>query len=66
MMYAYLEEKGIPFRKCGKVVVAVDEEEVPSLKKIYETACVNKCKDIRLISGEELKKIEPHCKVNSD
>lgn len=64
MMYSYLEEKRLPYNKCGKVIVAVDEKEVPSLKKIYETARINKCKDIRLISAEELRKIEPHCKVS--
>ena len=65
MMYNYLEEKSIPFNKCGKVIVAVDEEEVESLKRIYKTACTNKCKDIRLISSDELREIEPYCRVSA-
>lgn len=65
MMYRYLKEKNIPYKKCGKVVVAVDEKEVPALETIYKRACINGCKDIRLISGDELRKIEPHCRVSS-
>ena len=64
MIYDYLDKKNIPYKRCGKVIVAVDENEVPPLKNLYMRACANKCKDIRLISGNDLKEIEPHCKVS--
>ena len=60
MLYKYMDDKKLPYKKCGKVVVAVDDEEVPRLKEIYLRACTNKVKDIRLINAEELKLIEPH------
>ena len=66
MLYKYLDEKKMPYKKCGKVVVAVNDDEVPVLNKIYQRACINKVKDISLISGEELELYEPHCKVSSN
>lgn len=61
MVYKYLDDKNIPYKKCGKVIVAVDEDETLPLKNLYMRACANKCKDIKMISAEELRKIEPHC-----
>lgn len=31
LMYAYLDKKGIPYKKCGKLIVATDETEVEQL-----------------------------------
>ncbi len=64
MVYNYLDEKKIPYKKCGKVVVAVDEEEIPRLKNLYMRACDNKCKGIKMIGMDELKKIEPNVNVS--
>lgn len=61
LVYNYLDQKKIPYKKCGKVIVAVTEEEIPRLKNLYIRACANKCKGIKMIGAEELKKIEPHC-----
>ncbi len=63
MVYNYLEKKKIPYKKCGKMIVAVKEEEVPALKNLYMRACANRCRGIQMISGDDLRKIEPHCKV---
>lgn len=32
MAYAYLDEKKIPYRRCGKLIVAVEESEIPALE----------------------------------
>lgn len=63
MVYNYLDQKNIPYKKCGKVIVALEEDEVARLKNLYIRACANKCKDVQMITSEELKKIEPHCNV---
>lgn len=65
MIYDYLNRRNIPYKKCGKVIVAVNEEEIPKLKNLYMRACANKCKDVQMIGIEELKKIEPYCKVSN-
>ena len=65
MVYKYLEEKQIPYRRCGKVIVAVAKDEVPRLKNLYMRACANKCKDIQMIGRKELLQIEPNCNVSA-
>ena len=47
-----------------QVIVAVEENEIPKLKNLYERGLTNKVKDLKLIGPEELKEIEPYCKVN--
>ncbi|WP_242117284.1 L-2-hydroxyglutarate oxidase [Aestuariivivens sediminicola] len=48
---------------CGKVVVAVDEEELPHLDHIYENGKANGTEGIAKISGNQVRDIEPY--VNS-
>lgn len=33
-MYDYIKEKGIPYVQTGKLIVAVDEEELPRLRAL--------------------------------
>lgn len=47
---------------CGKVVVAVDESELPFLNKIFENGLANQTEGIEKINGDQVKEIEPHVK----
>eukprot|EP01113_Clastostelium_recurvatum_P026053 TRINITY_DN31299_c0_g1_i1.p1 TRINITY_DN31299_c0_g1~~TRINITY_DN31299_c0_g1_i1.p1 ORF type:complete len:390 (-),score=79.81 TRINITY_DN31299_c0_g1_i1:89-1258(-) len=60
-MYAYCKEKGIPADRCGKVIVAVKESELERLEMLYKRGIENGVRGLRMIDGEELKRIEPHC-----
>ena len=56
----FCREHGINHEICGKVIVAVEEEELPRLKKIYQTGLVNEIEGIKVIDRKQLKAIEPH------
>ncbi len=58
--YAYCEEKGIPYEKCGKLIVAIEPEELPRLDALWERATANGVPGIRLVGPEEIREIEPH------
>lgn len=60
-MYDYLKEKSIPFKKCGKLIVAVEERELDGLNTLYEKGTKNGVKDLKLIDKDEITKIEPNC-----
>ena len=51
LSYKYFDEKNIPYKKCGKLVVAVEEQEL------------NNVPDLMLIDGHQIKEIEPNCQV---
>ncbi len=58
-MEEFCEKEGIPFERCGKVIVAVDESERSALDNIYDRGQANgvACEKI---SAERLAQIEPH------
>lgn len=58
-MVAFCKEHGIDHDICGKVIVATKEEELPILHNLYERGLQNGL-DIKLISRDELKQIEPY------
>ncbi|MEX0703708.1 MAG: L-2-hydroxyglutarate oxidase [Planctomycetales bacterium] len=58
-MVAFCAEQGIPHEICGKVIVAVDESEVPRLERIHERGLANGVK-CEIIGRERLAELEPH------
>ncbi len=56
---AFCREEEIAFDICGKVIVAVDDQEVPALQTIYQRGQENGI-DCRLIGHAELRELEPH------
>ncbi len=58
-MVAFAKEHSIDHDVCGKVIVAVEESEIPFMNKIFEHGKANGVEDIRLIDADEIKEIEP-------
>ncbi|MFM2375138.1 MAG: hypothetical protein RLZZ165_235 [Bacteroidota bacterium] len=58
-LVAFAREHGIRHDVCGKVVVAVEENELPSLDKIFNNGLQNQVEGIEKIGPERLKEIEP-------
>ncbi len=56
----FASERGIPFRRCGKVIVAVDETELPRLAVLKQRAVANGVEGIEEIGPERLREIEPN------
>ena len=59
-LYAYCAERGVPHRRCGKLVVATSEEEVESLEALFARARANDVEDIALVEGTDLAELEPN------
>ncbi|XP_069495080.1 L-2-hydroxyglutarate dehydrogenase, mitochondrial isoform X2 [Ambystoma mexicanum] len=62
LCYEYCDQKRIPYKKCGKLIVAVEQEEIPRLKALYERGLENNVRDLKLISAKEIKEKEPYCR----
>ena len=50
----------IPFEVCGAMVVAIDEEQEKQLEKVYAKGLKNGVTDIKILSSEEAKEVEPN------
>jgi (S)-2-hydroxyglutarate dehydrogenase len=58
--YAFCAARGVPFRRCGKVIVAVDERELPGLDELERRGRSNGVPGLRRLTGGELRELEPH------
>ena len=56
----FCDKESVPYEICGKVIVAVSENELKRLNDIYERGIANGLDKIKLIDKDELKEIEPH------
>lgn len=59
----YLSIPGIPYKKCGKLIVATDPTEIQRLNDLHERALLNNVPGIEMIDGSKIKEYEPYCKV---
>lgn len=58
-MEEFCRREGIPFDLCGKVIVAIDESELPALERIYDRGQQNGV-NCTIIDRPRLLEIEPH------
>lgn len=57
----FAEKHGIQYDLCGKIIVATSQEELPLLDNIYKRGVENGLQDLKYLSREEFREIEPHC-----
>ena len=57
-MQAFCDEQDIPYKICGKVIVATNKEEMPRLNLIYQRGQANGV-TCTMIGPERLKELEP-------
>jgi L-2-hydroxyglutarate oxidase LhgO len=58
----YCAANDLPYLRCGKVVVATDESELPQLDEIGRRAHANGVPNVRRLDGRELSQREPHAR----
>jgi len=58
-LYAYAQERGIPHRQCGKLIVATDEAQIPKLREWQAIAAQNGVTGLNLLTPDEARLFEP-------
>jgi L-2-hydroxyglutarate oxidase len=56
----YCAEHGLPYDEVGKLVVAVDTDELPRLDALEQSATANGVPGLRRLDATELREVEPH------
>jgi L-2-hydroxyglutarate oxidase LhgO len=56
----FCQEHDIPFDRCGKVIVALNESELPRLDDLYHRGITNGVQGLELIGPERLRELEPN------
>lgn len=61
LSYKYFDDHQIPYKKCGKLIVAVTPEEVPRLDALEDRGIKNGVKDLKRLDAEGIRSVEPNC-----
>jgi (S)-2-hydroxyglutarate dehydrogenase len=56
----FCDEHTIPYEICGKVIVATSGSESAQLDELFRRGIANGLKGIRLLTGDEIRELEPH------
>ena len=58
-LYAYCAERGVPHRRCGKLIVATEAAQLATLADIRAKAAANGVSDLTPLSRQEAQALEP-------
>lgn len=59
-MYQFCSDHEIPHQRCGKLVVAVDETEIPALEELERRGRANGLDGLQRLTSTEVSEREPH------
>jgi L-2-hydroxyglutarate oxidase LhgO len=59
LLYAYCDARGVPYRRCGKLVVATDDAERGAIEGVWKKGLANGVEDLELIEGDAARAMEP-------
>jgi L-2-hydroxyglutarate oxidase LhgO len=60
LLYEFCKQNNIAHKKIGKLIVAIDKNEIRDLENLFNHGLKNGLDDLRLLSGDEIKYFEPH------
>ncbi len=59
LLYAYCEHRGVPYRRCGKLIVAANDVQLADLERIRAGAGRNGVDDLELLDRAAARRLEP-------
>jgi L-2-hydroxyglutarate oxidase LhgO len=62
LLERFCEAHDVPFERCGKVVVATSDEEIPRLDELERRARANGLEGVARLGPDALRDVEPHAR----
>ncbi len=59
LLYAYCAERHVPHRRCGKLIVATSEAQLPALRDLERRALANGVEGLVWLSRAQAQQLEP-------
>lgn len=61
-LYRYCEQRGIPHKRSGKLILAADASEVGRLRELERRGRANGVRGLRWLEAGEIESVEPHAR----
>lgn len=58
-LYPFLEAHGVAYRRCGKLIVATNTDELSNIEQLLKQGEINGVEGIRMIDAVEARSLEP-------
>lgn len=62
LLWRYCDERGIPYKAVGKLIVATEEAEIPRLMDLFERGKQNDVENLEILDAAQIKEREPHAR----
>src|SRR5687768_11093769 len=63
LLYEFCERHGVPYRRCGKLVVAHDDHEIERLEALKTRGEANGVEGLRMVDDAFIRAREPHVRA---
>jgi (S)-2-hydroxyglutarate dehydrogenase len=63
LLTEFCEANSVRFERCGKLVIATAQDELPRLQMLYERGTANGIEGLQMIGPDRAREIEPHARV---
>lgn len=65
MLYEFCARNNIPHKKIGKLIVAINKQEIEDLNALFKHGLDNAVEDLRFIPKNEIKDFEPNIRAEA-
>jgi L-2-hydroxyglutarate oxidase LhgO len=65
LLYEFCERHGVPYRRCGKLVVAHDDHEIERLEALKTRGEANGVEGLRMVDDAFIRAREPHVRAKA-
>lgn len=65
LLYEICEKYHINYKRCGKIIIASDDRETLEIERLYQQGINNGIQDLTMLTGTEIRKLEPDVKAKA-
>jgi (S)-2-hydroxyglutarate dehydrogenase len=63
LMMEFCDANAVRYERCGKLIVATTDDEMPRLQALYERGMANGIHGLEMVGPERIREIEPHARA---
>jgi (S)-2-hydroxyglutarate dehydrogenase len=63
LLTAFCDEHGVRYERCGKLILATTEDELPRLRALHERGIANGVPGLEMVGPERAREIEPYARA---